>query len=290
MKLNSYQQFAQLCESIIVEASSSIDLFKGIAGGDQVIHKLHKDYGLSHDQSYTQVPKISWSELKDNYRGSWVLMKCATGTAAIKYSGRDYEAIASNGGEAQTFRDDRGGNILDFFKGIVGKPSKIYVGKETGSRSDKKQARSELSRTPAAGQATPDTLLVKFKPLWLKAVELAKADIKGVVANMIKNDAFEKAGRKIELLQKLDDTTLSIEAGNTNASEILEKAINSAVVLAAGHYYPDQTGNIERSSYRRGLSPASREGMNLLLKDISNGDQKKLGTVLGFFKRSLLAS
>jgi hypothetical protein len=38
-----------------------------------------------------------------------------------------------------------------------------------------------------------------------------------------------------------------------------------------------------------GVSAQFNEGPAQLLKDIAGGDQKKLGTVLSFFKRSLIS-
>ena len=59
--------------------------------------------------------------------------------------------------------------------------------------------------------------------------------------------------------------------------------------MAASNYYPETTGNIERSRYGGGLSAQFPEGPKQLLQDIANGDTAKLGTVLGFFKRSLIS-
>jgi hypothetical protein len=60
--------------------------------------------------------------------------------------------------------------------------------------------------------------------------------------------------------------------------------------MAASNHYPEQTGNIERSRWgSSGYSAQFSEGPAQLLKDISAGDQKKLGTVLGFFKRTLIS-
>jgi hypothetical protein len=57
--------------------------------------------------------------------------------------------------------------------------------------------------------------------------------------------------------------------------------------MAASHHYPEQTGSITKG-YSNSYSAQRSEGPQQLLKDIANGDQKKLGTVLGFFKRALI--
>ena len=290
MMLNNYQLFSLLCESL-TEASSSMNLIKGIAGGDAVIQKLHKDMELSHAQDYQPIDKISWSDLKDTHKGKWVILKGTTGVGAIKSTGSSYKALASNGGEVESFSNDRGGNILDFLKGIIGKTTQMFTGSDEGDVKDiqKKRFNQNKGSTSTGGPITQATLLKKFKPLWLKSIRTAQADIKGMVANMIKNDAFEKAKVKLNLLSKLDDAAEMLESGSDDTPASLSAAISSAVALAAGHYYPDETGEISRGRYGdTGLQSERQEGVQHLLKDIAGGDQKKLGTVLGFFKRTLI--
>jgi hypothetical protein len=71
MRAESFQLFAQMCESVLDEASTSLSLIQNNPGGTEVIKKLHKDMKLAHDQDYKSVPKISWSELKGQL--SWCL-------------------------------------------------------------------------------------------------------------------------------------------------------------------------------------------------------------------------
>jgi hypothetical protein len=82
----------------------------------------------------------------------------------------------------------------------------------------------------------------------------------------------------------------SLEAGSEDIPGFLNSAINSAVLMTASHYYPDKTGNLERSRYgSAGVAAQFPEGPKQLLQDISSGDTAKLGTVLSFFKRSLIS-
>ena len=127
----------------------------------------------------------------------------------------------------------------------------------------------------------------KFKPLWTRAITAAVADIKGHVANMIKNDAFEKAKRKLSQVENLQNSLEALESGNMDTPSSVKSAINIAVLMAASHHYPEQTGSITRG-YSSSYNAQHSEGPAQLLKDIAAGDQKKLGTVLGFFKRALI--
>ena len=289
MRPQSYQIFAQLLEGYVNEASTSLDLILDNPGGKQVVKHLHTDMGLAHDQDYRQVEKISWSELKDARRGAWVIIKGTTGTGAIRATASGtYEATASTGGDVDTVADSRGGNIIDFLKSKIGKLQKFYVGNNTSSVRDKQKKRADQQAGTGSSEVTVDTLTKKFKPLWVKAITAAIADVKGHIANQIKNDAFDKAAKKLEHVKRLQSAIESLES-DSDAPGSVKSAINVAVLMAASHHYPEQTGAIQRGGYGSGYNAQRSEGGSQLLKDIAGGDQKKLSTVLTFFKRSLIS-
>jgi hypothetical protein len=288
MRIESYQLFSQLLEGYLNEASTSLNLILDNPGGKQVVTHLHTDMGLAHDQDYRQVEKISWSELKDARRGAWVIIKGTTGTGAIRATASGtYEATASTGGDVDTVADSRGGNIIDFLKSKIGKLQKFYVGNNTSTVRDKQKKRADQQTGTGGSDVTVDTLTKKFKPLWVKAITAAIADVKGHIANQIKNDAFDKAAKKLEHVKKLQSAIESLEA-DSDAPNSVKSAINVAVLMAASHHYPEQTGAIQRG-YGNAYNAQRSEGGSQLLKDIAGGDQKKLSTVLTFFKRSLIS-
>jgi len=287
MKPESYKLFAQLCEGYLDEASTSLDLITGSPGGKEVIVALHKDMNLAHDQDYRSVEKISWSELKDAYQGAWVIIIGSKGTGAIKSKSGNYDAVASAGGPIDTTSDGRGGNILDFLKSKIGKLQKFYVGKNSSTVADKKRKRAD-SQKGLSKTVDHNVLVKKFKPLWVRAINSAIADVKGHIANQIKNDAFEKAKKKLHHVERLQNGLESLEAGSTDTPSFINGAVQMAIYMAASHYYPEQTGNITKG-YSDNYSTQFPEGPQQLLKDISAGDTKKMGTVLGFFKRNLIS-
>lgn len=287
MRSISYQTFAYLCEGFLDEASTSLNLIGNSPGGREVVKTLHSNMGLGHDINYSPVEKISWSELKDAYKGAWVIIIGSKGTGAIKARGSGYEALASTGSEPEHKSDARGGNILDFLKSNIGKLQKFYVAKNTTAVTDKQRKRSELKASDP-NEFNQEKLVKKFKPLWVKAINAAIADIKGHVANQIKNDAFDKAKNKLTHIENLQNGLESIEAGNQDVPGFIGNAVNTAILMAASHHYPEQTGNITKG-YSRNYSADNPEGPKLLLKDISQGDTAKLGTILSFFKRALIS-
>jgi hypothetical protein len=251
---------------------------------------LHKDMQLAHDIGYKQVDKISWSELKDSYKGAWVVIQGTKGTGAIRAKSGSYEAVASTGGETRSVTDGRGGNIIDFLKGEIGKLNKFYVAPNTTAVADKQKKRRDAQKGAGGVEVTQSTLVAKFKPLWARAITASIADIKGHIGNMIKNDAFEKAKKKLNRIETLQNGLEQLEAGNSDTPGFLSSAINAAVLMTASHYYPETTGTLDGSRYgSQGVSAQFNEGPAQLLKDIAAGDQTKLGTVLSFFKRSLIS-
>jgi hypothetical protein len=289
MRIESYQVFAELLEGYVNEASTTMSLIANNPGGKEVVQKLHKDMQLAHDIGYRPVDKISWSELKDSYKGAWVIIQGTKGTGAIRATASGtYEATASTGGDVDTVADSRGGNIIDFLKSKIGKLQKFYVGNNTSTVRDKQKKRADQQAGTGGSDVTVDTLTKKFKPLWVKAITAAIADVKGHIANQIKNDAFDKAAKKLEHVKRLQSAIESLEA-DSDAPNSVKSAINVAVLMAASHHYPEQTGAIQRGGYSGGYNAQRSEGGSQLLKDIAGGDQKKLSTVLTFFKRSLIS-
>lgn len=288
----SIQLFAQLCETMINvdEVSSAMTLLQNHPGASQVIKKLHTSQSLSHNQDFSQVKKISWSDLKNRWPQGWVLITGPKGSGAIRAKNNNYYAMASTGGEPVGFENSKGGNVLDFLAQHLGgkwENFSYWIGTENKYAQGKQQSRKQAA--PAPAEMNREQLMKKFRPLWAKSIELAVGDCKGMIQTMIKNDAFEKAQRKLEQLKSLDRAADQMANGD-ETPEAIKMAISAAIAMAAAHYYPEQTGAIEKPRYGSyGYSTERQEGPAQLIKDLTAGDQKKLGTVLGFFKRSLIS-
>lgn len=292
MELKTHQLFAQLCETFLPEASTTMSMVTSNPGGQQVVQFLHTKYGLAHDQAYSPIPKIAWSDLKGSYSKKWVLIKGSKGTGAIRATNDNYEAVASNGGEVKVASSGRGGTVLDFLKADIGSLKEFYVGKDSGDvkKKQKSRASAQQGTAVAAGAVTQDTLIKKFRPLWARAITASIADIKGIVGTMVKNDAFDKAEKKIQSLKNLEQALYSIENDAEDVPKNITSSVSVAIMMAAAHYYPEQTGEITKQRYgSSGYNTENQEGPRQLLADISAGDTKKLGTILSFFKRSLIS-
>lgn len=291
MKTHSYKLFAKICESHLLEYSTAIPIVSNHPDGKSLIQYLHSEKNLAHNIRWETVPKLRWSELKQYYQGAWVIVQGSNGVGAIKAIDGNYTGIVVNpedneedeAGEIIEIVDNRGGTVKNFLKSYIGKLEVFYIGgvpTEFLKKSQERDKNRVLNRK--SSEISQDTLAKKFKPLWERAINAAIADIKGIAVNMIKNGAFSKARDKIDQIKKLEDTF----EDEHRLDDIINMGVSQAVGMAASHYYPEKTGNLRRTY--SGVKSEFDEGVELLLKDISNGDTKKLGTVLAFFKQSLL--
>jgi hypothetical protein len=292
MRLQTCQIFSQLLEAYLPEDSTAMGIIGSLDGGKEVVQKLHQNKSLAHDQIFSRIEKISWSDLKGNSLGRWVLIKGSKGAGAIRAVRDTYEGIAFNkeSGQVETAIDGRGGNIVDFLKSKIGRLTDFYAGNPTGEVEKKRRDRRERNSPAASRVINKDTLVKKFKPLWIRAMTAAEADIKGMISTMIKNGAYEKAKKRISIAQSLTSAIDSMETGTLDdAPEFVGNAVHLAIIMAASHYYPDETGNIERHRYGGTYVSEFPQGPARVLADIAAGDQKKVGTILGFFKRNLIS-
>jgi len=271
-----------------------MNLITGHPGGTQVVKQLHKDMSLAHNLEYTEVQSIRWNEIKQNYRGGWVIMRCTNGTAAVRHKGRNsnsfdgYEVVVSDGGEMDSFNSGNSAEVMNFIKSEVGNPTNFFVAldsNQVNNLRDKRRGQKYVHDPLQMQILSTDYLLKKFQPLWARAITAAIADIKGHVITMIKNDAFHKVEKKLGRLNTLQHILTSMDS---TTPQLLVNAINTAVLMTASMHYPHATGEIFKSYYRDEYHADSDEGVTMVLDDISNGDKKMMGTVLRFFKRALI--
>ena len=298
--MNNYEHFSKLCEGIVAEASTSMAEFSG-PGAQEILKYLHTDQALGHDVNLKPIVRPKWADLGNN-KGSWFLISGNKGFAAAKYDAGSYR----NSGTYQLFAstgvpDPEEGNMIysnhaynatdanKFVKDHVGDTKKFYM---VGSlySSELRSKRASNQPNDAKQRLIDKEILIKrFKPLFKKILIAARADVSGVVNSMIKNDAYDRAEKKIEHLKLLDRTLQNLE-NEENIPELLRDAVGNSLIMTARYYYPKQTGKINTVyGYRsNALAPESSDGVKQVLIDIQSGDRQKLSAVLAYLKRSLI--
>ena len=311
MSMNLYESFAELCEHVLLEASTTFDILKDPSGewhpgADMIMDHLMRQKTIKHDVQWTS---ISPNQVKEkaktlNKKGAVVLL-CERGTAWLTNVDPEYSLFEAYIATAETMRkavvSSRYGDretkfelsaILKIIKTEIGDIQKAYVTQDTGQG-----AVSSLrkKRAKVASQVfSYDNVLLRFKPLWSKVVTQAMADVKGFYIQLIKHDAYEKANKKMNQIRRLREVLDELEAGDDKAlQKSLMPFLVTAVHMAAAHYYPELGGKWITDWGNEGIAqgvprliPAT--AATQLLSDLGQGDINKLGTVLAYLKQELV--
>lgn len=287
-----FARFAEACctpEPMLREDSSTMALLRNVPGAVKLVSKLHQEHELFHLQDYTPLRpnQIKWSDVKDSTQ--WVIFGGPSGSAAVK--GRNdgyYVWIATSDADIDRHYSTHGGRTLENIKREIGGITSVFVSTGNTNRASVLKTKRKTARAPTGRQLgqpiTIPQLAERFKPLLAKFVTAAEADMRGMVNNMIKSGAYQKAQAKMNYIDTLHDSREQLEDGEI--SNHIMAAFKTAVIFSAAHYYPDMTGELRKGyrSYEASKSDAQRQ----LLADIGQGDNKKLLSVLGYFQRFLV--
>ena len=156
MQQKTLNIFVSLLEGIVQEDSTALSMMRRVPGAEILLKNIHGTRELAHDIEYVPHETISWSTIKgkgwDNKKTKWVLVKGEKGMGAIKAQGGAYYAmVADPSGEIQKKTGERGGDIIDFLKGYIGKPKMYYIGTSPSSHKEKIRARAMQKPIPQEG-------------------------------------------------------------------------------------------------------------------------------------------
>lgn len=301
---------SEMFSQILDEDSTAMSAVRQSPYADQLIKAVHKSLAMPHDVRWEKVAKVSWNDIKAR-SPNYVLIAGTEGTAAIRWSGT-YEALVSYNEGITQHQSDSVNGIMAYIKAGIGKTTGFWEATDQGKtswgrrssnrtgdvetiRKNRKDARTVAKPNvfdPAASNSQNfKALLRKLRPLYMRYLDQAIADIKGAAAISIKNDAFQRAQHKLQRAEQLQNLQYELE-NNPDPEEMPEKinkALRNAVWMTAGYFYPEKTGSIERArgQYHHG-QVQNPEGARQVIADIANGDQEKMVTIMQFFKQDLL--
>lgn len=300
----NHKLFSQLFETVFAEASTSMQMFSS-PGAQRVLKFIHKNYSLGHDIDFQfKGKKPTWSDLKER-KGRWLFIKGPEGFAAATSTAGKYPQYIVILGKNDVDPDT--GEVLvtknfnaipvavDYVKKALGgideyNYSDSYYSTSLSGR--RKNAADIAAMKGGATNVTVDYLVNKFRPLFARLLVAAKADIRGVISNLAKHDAYEHIKKKAQMLGYVDQAIQELEQGGEIPGYI-KTIVKNAVIMTASYYYPGDTGKISKAynynSPVTGYAPESEDGVKQVLRDIGEGDKTKLGTVLAFMKRGFLA-
>lgn len=303
-----------LLEDILDEDSSINDIsaVRNSPYADALIKKVHEYLSMPHNVKWrAEGDKITWADIK-NKSPNYVIIQGRDGTGAIKWNGGsgNWDVVLSGEEGIKTYSDSSINTLFREIKGTIGKITGYWsaIGAGTGSSYSKVSANKEgpvekkrAERKAARTISKPNTLdpnasesqniqavLLKLRPVYTKYIEQAMADVKGVIGMALKNDAYDKVKKKIELLNYLKSSRDELLDNPKVVPDRLKEKLRPALYLTASYYYPDETGEFTLGTGYRSRTPSRTEGQRQVISDIAKGDNKKLTTLMNYLKQSLL--
>ena len=301
---DTQKKFLKLCESIVYEDSKlPAKIGTGMAA-TAIMKHIHSKMNRSHKMDVEQISKndIEFAEIK-KYGGFYILLG-DLGFVVLwgnKSKGMQLAGVKKGNTNVKELNVDTVPQVRAFIKEFAGKIEKCWksIPAPGNLTTPLKNKRQELKAVDY-GVVSVDTLFDKFRPLFVKAGQVAVADVRGAAINMIKTGNYSDLASKIEHLKKLESFITFLEGSNGtfkttgdddydsrytagNAKEFFKGRIKRAIELTALYYaHADK----EFDPTVRVASNAEME--NQLLSDIQNGDTKKLSTLITYFKNGLL--
>ena len=263
----------------------------------------------------------------------WMLFKCEQGVAAVSLSRSGYEVVLAkkswgddivnpDTGEVYSGKQnaidqiaglftsgnklaskhlidvgtDRKDSLLKIIRMSMGKIKELYVTtniKKQTARNDKRTLRKAQSEVNAYNVQV-EKIEKRFKPMLLRMITQADAEISGALGIVIKAKGYNRASELLTKLKKLAEERSTIERGKSpDYDSITKSALRFAISLAGAHIYHDDVNAVERTGYGHMFAATVRSHSgesveNKVVKDIANGNMKTLGVVLAYYKRYLM--
>jgi hypothetical protein len=298
-----HKAISHVLHEILDEDSSISSTVRNSPYADLLIQHVHSELSIPDNVQWKPETKITWKDIKER-SPNYVLIAGSRGTAAIKWDGSEWRAMVATGNGIRKLRSSSINALVGDMKEDLGKVMGYWSSVGTGgygrsSRGEVEKKRDERERArridnptmldPTASMSTNlEAIYNKLRPLFLKYVDQAIADVKGVSGIALKNDAYNKVEIKLQILKKLSDIRERLIDDPASVPAELKSRLRPALYMTASHYYPDDTGNFTLGSGYRSNSPDRSEGMKKVVADIANGDQNKLVTLMNYLKHVLL--
>ena len=316
MQQKSIELFVNLLESVVLEDSTVLPVVQGNDAATRLVTALHQNGKLSHNAAITVHSQITDKQIVallnklTNETATYMVILSTPDRAVALTVGKTSDKFTILDAKGKLKTETLGWYSQSYATAVKAKLKglginltnvSVYVIKQpatyVAARRKAKNKLAPVAQQTSQFKSTDDftkMLVTKFKPLWIRALEAAKADIKGYVNTQIKNNAYDLIQPKVERLAALEEALTDLELDPSMQSvQLVAHAVNNAVTMAAYHFYPEQSRTINRNwnrSINRYVASTHKDGVKQLFDDIAGGDMTKLSAVLAFFKRDLIST
>lgn len=314
-----YKQFAQLCESIVLNESSEIVNILKFHNFDKAAmlgREIHKTFGIPHDSHPGPVPAVQFPKVsryasyavdrpyfiiigKKKVEGQKSKKPQYKITAAAIYKAArknlPYEILGLEIPEADNTdqniklansRADTSSTAMSEIKRLVGQVVAVYKGVRGSSVKDLQQHRQKRQKNITPGLTRDNysqVLLKKFSPLFLRMLKSVEAEYRGMLNVQIKNRAYAHAEEKIAKLKEIEKAIDTLEDFAITPGYSSKILINKMFATALEKAVLATANTFYPEEYTDDNLRIQR-----LLNDISQGDVQKMSTLLKFFKAMYL--
>ena len=283
-------------ESLLLEYSSTIALMKNPQGewapGAKAMGRWVTDQqNIGHDVKWDSAGLYDAILLRKVTPTGAILLQGSDGLAWITKSGNGVKLTLATD-QSNEVSADKGKwsgdeSTMAFVRRKIGDIQQAWI---TQNLRKKDVTSLRKKRASAAVAAKPQQILMRLKPLWLKMLTQALADLQGYTQQLIKHNSFEHAKNKLDHTERLHTLVDMLKRGESNAVlHELQQPLLAAVNLAAAHHYPHLSNTWLNPLYVALYDIGSnKQAVNQLLTDLSAGQYQLLGSVMGYFKQQLL--
>lgn len=179
---------------------------------------------------------------------------------------------------------DRKDALLRAIRAGVGKIKEMYVARVTDAHLAKQTNRA---LKPAETDGSVSALVKKFKPILLRAVTQADAELSGVVSIAIKSKSYDRATKIVAKLRSLSKLVSNLESGSGTGGDIMSDAVRYAVSMTAVREFDITDARISGWSERINVDVQPRYFKEILDRAAA-GDGKIVSELLYYFKRYMM--
>lgn len=293
--------FGLLCESILTE-STIISLLGKSPRVVTLTREIYKAGDILHNSPLVKVDKIQsnlpgrQARIEHNYiiigetndflylktkgerGGEWEFYYVNNDNIIVKET---FHTLAG----AKNYIKTKIGKIKDIYSYNINLDLPVNV-----KHREKLQARRQYKQYMLNQTSKFDVsyLTKKFSPLFLKIIQNAEAEMKGMLMTMVRNGYYTEAHKKVDTLKSLTTIIDKLEADpkaldhDYNLREWWSNKVEKSVHMAALYLYPDVAGGMVRGRVTH------YEAIVKLLQSLNDGNLKNLSVILQFFKNNVV--
>lgn len=273
--------FAMLCEGILLE-STIISILGNSPRATALAKEIHKQKKILHNSPFIKTNRVEGGLARSDARIDYHYL--------IIGENNDFLYLTTKGNRGGDFHfmyvdkdritEEHTVNGLvaakKYITEKIGKISRIYQYTRNMDTEAHKKHRIDISKrgpVSSSNRYDLDRLYRRFKPMFMRTLLMAEAEMKGMLMTMVRNGYYNEAVNKANRLKTLSSLIYTYEQDTETNQQYFKDKIYTALVLTGKHVFPDMN---------------DYEAADKLLESLTKGNMQHLLYVLMFFKNTIM--